>query len=109
MIGGEGGGVPGEDLFVYFQRGLSSVYSFCFQSQTNTHTHSLNVVCPLVTLRKVPGEGLFVLSDTHTHTHSGTPTGVAGVGLSVFDHTYSCLSWCRLSPGEQSQGKTCLS
>ena len=31
----------------------------------HTHTHSLNVVCPLVTPRGVPGEGL---SLTHTHT-----------------------------------------
>ena len=29
------------------------------------HTHSLNVVCLLVTLRGVPGEGLFVLNHTH--------------------------------------------
>ena len=52
----------------------------------NLHTHSLF---------RLPSH-----PHTHTHTHSGTPTGVAGVGLSVFNHTYSCLSWCSLSPAK---------
>ena len=79
----------------------------------NTHTHSLNVVCLLVTPRGVPGEGLSLThthtvrflvnhprsgtssvcsSHAHAHTYSGTPRGVPG----IHTHTHSLNVVCPL-------------
>ena len=49
----------------------------------------LHLVCPLVTSRGVPGEGLFVLDRTHLQTHTLVP-------LSVFNHTHSLNVVCLL-------------
>ena len=85
----------------------------------HTHTHSLNVVCPLVTPRGVPGEGL---SLTHTHTvrflvnhprsgtslsvhhmHTHTHTLVPQEGCRGYTHTHS-LTQCSLSSGNSERG-----
>ena len=63
-----------------------------------THTHSLNVVCPLVTPRGVPGEGL---SLTHTHTvcflvnHPRSGTSLSVHHLHTHTHTLVLQEGCR--------------
>ena len=64
----------------------------------DTHTYSLNVVCPLVTLRGVPGEGL---SLTHTHTvrflvnHPRSGTSLSVHHMHTHTHTLVPQEGCR--------------
>ena len=107
----------GTSLSVHHMHTHTHILWYPKRGAGDTHTYSFNVVCPLVTPRGVPGEGL---SLTHTHTvrflvnhprsgtslsvhhmHTHTHTLVPQEGCRGYTHI---LTQCSLSPGNSERG-----
>ena len=82
----------GTSLSVHHMHTHTHILWYSKRGAGDTHTYSLNVVCPLVTPRGVPGEGL---SLTHTHTvHFLVNHPRSGTSLSVHHmHTHTHILW----------------